>query len=466
MSSVAAGGSGADAGEGGLGWAGAPVGAQSGAGGSRAAGAGGGGAGNGGLSGSSSTSGGAGHAAGAGSGGQAALGGSAGMGGGAVVVPAGWTCQTSKYADGKSCDCGCGLLDPDCGNQSIESCDACNLLGGCAHGPCPSDVDPDDNSRCSLPATWICSAAAYGDGVCDCGCGAQDVDCSSTSPAACAACPSTGCAQDTDCKGLDPNDNTLCTTPPTRWTCEPGAYRDGSRCDCGCGFWDPDCASHTADACEKCDGEGSCSKQGCPGNISASANDACNKVPPAGWTCSAWQYADQMTCDCGCGAPDPDCLTSDDPRECDSCACGHCPESVDPEDPTKCAPAPPGWTCPAEDYASGSCHCGCGVMDPACIPYAYCQTCDDGCAHGHCEVIDENDITQCSFVIPSSWKCPDASYGDAVCDCGCGADDPLCAGITRSSCQSCTTPGSCSALPCDDPENQINPTNNAACLPP
>jgi hypothetical protein len=29
------------------------------------------------------------------------------------------------------------------------------------------------------------------------------------------------------------------------------------------------------------------------------------------WTCNPHYYADNATCDCGCGAPDPDCLSSD-----------------------------------------------------------------------------------------------------------------------------------------------------------
>jgi hypothetical protein len=464
-SPAGSGGTGAEAGEGGAGADAARAGTAGGGTGGSLVGGGGRGGGTGGAAGAGLTSGSAGQVAGAGRGGQASLGGGAGAGGSAAAAPEGWTCQAAKYADGKSCDCGCGALDPDCETKDIASCDVCNVLGGCAHGPCPSDIDPEDNSRCALPTTWACNPSSYGDGVCDCGCGAQDVDCKSTQPEDCDACPATGCAADTSCSGLDPKDNTVCTSPPSRWKCDPSAYRDGSRCDCGCGFLDPDCSGHGVDACDKCDESGSCSRQGCPGNISPSANDSCNKVPPADWTCGAWQYADQTTCDCGCGAPDPDCAT-DNPRECEVCACGHCPESVDPADPSQCASPPAGWTCPAEDYASGSCHCGCGVMDPACIPDHYCQKCDDGCSHGHCELIDQDDITQCTFVVPSNWTCPRDSYGDGVCDCGCGADDPICAGITKSSCDSCTTQGSCSKLPCDDPDNQINTTNNAACLPP
>jgi hypothetical protein len=102
-------------------------------------------------------------------------------------------------------------------------------------------------------------------------------------------------------------------------------------------------------------------------------------------------------------------------------------------------------------------------MDPACEPNLYCQVCD-GCAHGHCELIDQNDITQCAYVVPPSWTCSHAAYGDAVCDCGCGAPDPVCHDITLASCQSCNSAGSCSTLTCDDPQSRINPTDNEACL--
>jgi hypothetical protein len=369
----------------------------------------------------------------------------------------------SKYGDGKSCDCGCGLHDPDCKDASLGSCDVCNLLGGCARGPCPSDVVPDDNSRCALPPGWVCNGADYGDGVCDCGCGALDTDCKKKTADACGACPTLGCAQDVQCTGIDPNDNTICTSAPRTWKCDKSEYRDGSHCDCGCGFWDPDCSTHDLAACERCDSAGSCSHQTCPGTINPTANEACGKpLPPAGWTCSADSYADTRSCDCGCGVQDPDCRTND-ANQCTTCACGHCPEALDPHDATKCAPAPAGWTCPPEEYASGRCHCGCGVMDPACIPYDYCIVCD-GCAHGHCELIDSNDITKCAFDVPNTWTCPAATYGDGVCDCGCGAVDPICETVVKSSCDSCNTQGSCSQVPCDDPQSNINPTDNPACL--
>ncbi|HTQ04295.1 MAG TPA: hypothetical protein VMI54_10580 [Polyangiaceae bacterium] len=469
-SSGATGGGTAEGGEGGFG-AGAVGSGGTGTGGASAAASGAGGA-RGGSAGGTSTGGAGasarGGAAGASLGGSAGMstaGGSGGTAGSATSAPPGWTCLASKYGDGKSCDCGCGVVDPDCKDASVGSCDACNVLGGCALGPCPSDIDADDNSRCSLPAGWVCLANEYGNGVCDCGCGALDVDCASQKADACTSCPFAGCAQDAACTGLDPDDNTICTTAPRSWSCDKSLYRDGKTCDCGCGFWDPDCSGRDLGACDVCNDTGSCSRKDCPGTVNATANELCVKgMPPAGWTCTPDSYADGTDCDCGCGLPDPDCDTTDR-RECVSCTpCGHCPEAVDAQDPSKCASPPAGWTCPAADYASGSCHCGCGVMDPACLPYMYCQTCVDGCAHGNCTLIDQTDITQCAFDVPQAWTCPGATYGDGVCDCGCGAPDPICKDITKSACGSCNTQGSCSKTPCSDSQNTINPTDNETCL--
>jgi hypothetical protein len=389
-----------------------------------------------------------------------------GTGSSSGAPAAGWTCAATRYHDGESCDCGCGVVDPDCQDETAASCDNCRQLGSCAAGSCPSSVMPDDNSRCGTPEGWLCGSLYYGDGFCDCGCGVLDIDCESQQGDACLSCPLLGCARNL-CATIDPDDNTLCTAPPLTWKCNERFYRDGVRCDCGCGFPDPDCTSNELSACDACNGEGSCSGQPCPGLIDPEAIHACvQPYPPSEWRCGPDQYGSGQSCDCGCGAPDPDCRSSD-AGSCDSCACNsnRCPESVDPNDTTQCAPAPPGWTCPEFWFSNGLCECGCGVLDVDCAGAEadYCQICDQGCAHGHCERIRAKDNTRCSFEVPSAWTCSEAVYWDDVCDCGCGALDADCSSLAKSSCDLCNSDGSCSSVACKDAASTILPDDNTRC---
>lgn len=63
---------------------------------------------------------------------------------------------------------------------------------------------------------------------------------------------------------------------PLDWTCGDTSYGTGDGCDCGCGAVDPDCVSASADACDYCDGGGSCGDAACPGNIDFSDNATCD----------------------------------------------------------------------------------------------------------------------------------------------------------------------------------------------
>lgn len=391
-------------------------------------------------------------------------GGAAAAAGSAGTAPEGWTCLSLQYGDGESCDCGCGVTDSDCDDESIESCDECHLLGGCGNGACPSNVDPDDNGHCIFPAAWVCGESDYGDGLCDCGCGVLDVDCPSDKGEDCDSCPVFGCSRDL-CSTIDPEDNRICTVAPTRWTCPERLYHDGLQCDCGCGYFDPDCAGHAADDCDNCNSEGSCSGQACPGLIEPEANDGCFKpVPPAGWTCEAAIYGDARDCNCGCGVPDPDCrdALSETCDDCAGCSYAYCPESLDPNDTTKCAPPPADWTCNPSAYADGRCDCGCNAMDIDCRSNLYCQHCN-GCSHGDCARIDQNDITQCTYRVPDDWTCSIDVYWDDVCDCGCGVIDVDCLSANRSDCDICDGEGSCSDVACRDPESTILPDDNTSC---
>lgn len=55
-----------------------------------------------------------------------------------------WQCANDYYGTGDGCDCGCGLVDPDCADATVASCDFCAY--GC--GTTCADIDPTDNSTC------------------------------------------------------------------------------------------------------------------------------------------------------------------------------------------------------------------------------------------------------------------------------------------------------------------------------
>jgi hypothetical protein len=90
------------------------------------------------------------------------------------VVPAAWTCAPDKFAGGDNCDCGCGVLDPDCESPNASRCTTCGAYGSCAKD-CFS-VSNKQNWLC-VPKEWTCAPPQFGDGRCDCGCGTLDPDC-------------------------------------------------------------------------------------------------------------------------------------------------------------------------------------------------------------------------------------------------------------------------------------------------
>jgi len=250
-----------------------------------------------------------------------------------------------------------------------------------------------------VPPTWSCLASLFADGVCHCGCSVVDFDCEDATAGACESCPSTSCAPGA-CNGVKADDNAVCAGAPLRWICEAGHYDDGV-CDCGCGYWDPDCVANEILACARCDSPGSCSPRQCPSSIDPVNIAYCTGVVvPETWRCGAVAYDDKMSCDCGCGAPDLDCLTSDI-GECDDCySCGadDCPDNVDPSDPTQCLPPPEGWACNIERFGDRVCDCGCGARDFDCIRSEdYCWECPpEGCTRGDCARLDPMDNTRCT----------------------------------------------------------------------
>jgi hypothetical protein len=64
-----------------------------------------------------------------------------------LTIPPEWNCVESRYAGGQGCDCGCGALDPDCLDETVDSCDNCGPPGSCSSLNCYL-VDPEQNWTC------------------------------------------------------------------------------------------------------------------------------------------------------------------------------------------------------------------------------------------------------------------------------------------------------------------------------
>ncbi|MFO0686849.1 MAG: PPC domain-containing protein [Sandaracinus sp.] len=193
-----------------------------------------------------------------------------------TFTPDGWTCPASQYGDGATCQCTCGVIDPDCdgtrdpvdclGNQLCEirrdsptfepycatSCDR-DAGRSCSSGVCAIDAmergycDATPLLRSSVgfgqqcatgsvycapvgTSFWdgICDQAGRGDGVCRPLC---------TTDAECDAAAFERCFHLFSDTGL----GHCAPRFPAAWTCAPESFGDGAHCDCGCGAHDPDC---------------------------------------------------------------------------------------------------------------------------------------------------------------------------------------------------------------------------------
>ncbi len=253
------------------------------------------------------------------------------------------------------------MLEPDGRNSDASSdagaADGWNpITAGCSTDQC---VDPAENesttsgeasgetmgeasdgsSSTGEPPSWTCLPSRQGDEVCDCGCGALDVDCAGPQLEYCERCPSLtlgGCDFDGSCEAIDPDDNASCLDPQLFWTCPPLWFTD-EQCDCGCGAPDPACETLEESSCERCgcggEGEDSCDRL---------IEDASWRCVPPEWSCSLLWYEDDE-CDCGCGSVDPFCASAD-ASHCDYCApldAGGCTSdgtcaSIDPADNSTC----------------------------------------------------------------------------------------------------------------------------------
>lgn len=344
---------------------------------------------------------------------------------------AGWQkCPLGEYGEGtpSSCDCGCGIHDADCdplldcttpGCNAVY-CNACHDVTGHVV-PCADWVSAwTGNANNSA----VCDPANYnaGDGVCDCGCGAIDPDCSpgagtigaaGSFAAECDRCFNTG------------NDQVGCD-PPGAWTCDDQHYGTGDGCDCQCGAPDPDCEDDTG-ANEGCATADCSETEGTACEYCWDATPAPVQCGNGRWTCtsgdsvSAWTSTG--TCDCGCGTPDPACRFNERPActgpGCEVTGCEMCNDGAGGR--TSCGGE---WTannCNLDYYGDGHCDCGCGAPDPDCGELG-CTA--KGCTAEGCEVCHQGS----ALIVCDTWHCDPADYdgADDVCDCGCGAYDPDC----------------------------------------
>ncbi|HKP59925.1 MAG TPA: hypothetical protein VJV78_24540 [Polyangiales bacterium] len=271
-----------------------------------------------------------------------------------------WTCDPLAFGSGDGCDCGCGVADPDCEETGCTS-------HGCRDAACKrctdSDYSKDQLLGCTPDSGWTCHDAHYGTGDgCDCGCGVHDPDCGEADQ----GCTGPNCQNDRcdycHSGSGDPHaDNNYILCSPG-WTC--GSATDpawsGDECDCGCGKPDPDCRKAERLGCT----DSGCKTQACEYcNGSGQARATCQGLS---WrdtpTCDIAIYGRDGLCDCGCGAIDPDC--GDKGCAAPSCAaegCEVCHGSGD--NLTACLT----WHCAKEAYADGArCDCGCGAPDPDC----------------------------------------------------------------------------------------------------
>jgi hypothetical protein len=321
-----------------------------------------------------------------------------------------WQCEAERRED-FVCDCGCGALDPDCGEQQ-----GCHQLG-CNVSGCEVCQTASGEADCGAPAAFTCGDDALHNGKCDCGCGNYDPECGGASACIEPGCAAAGCES---CHGSDGGERECDGDPigPEPSSCDESALQD-ERCDCGCGTPDPMCTAGCTEA--------GCHAPGCDRCVRDDGDEA-----PCDWTCDPALF-DNGQCDCGCGALDPDCgnLGCDKPG-CVADACVHC---FEPDgESIECHRS----ACTAGFQNDGVCDCGCREDDIDCAAVSDCIA--PGCSASGCGRC--HDATGL-VVACEDFACSEGLQGGGDdCNCGCGAPDPDC-GV-----DGCAVPG-CRANACE-----------------
>jgi hypothetical protein len=143
----------------------------------------------------------------------------------------GWICDPQWYDDGIFCDCGCGIVDPDCASSEAAACEFCDG-GGC--------IDALNTAECQAAVAPGNNAVCHGSGCFFCGGSNTCID------------PSQACNGRLDCEA---GNDEYPLHPGCGWLCPADWYGDNdelSFCDCGCGIPDPNCADDSRDACGWC----------------------------------------------------------------------------------------------------------------------------------------------------------------------------------------------------------------------
>lgn len=280
-------------------------------------------------------------------------------------VPGGWTCASFVYGDRTSCDCGCGIPDPDCeltpglvtygceGNEVCKqgACAACTPSCG-AGVECGDDGCGGSCGRCWDPAKPMCI-----DGQCVDQCVPQCLG---------YECGPDGCGG--VCGTCGPGENcvlSVCETLPEALSCV-GRCGDvaPAGCSCAAACTGSGCCGDAAVACAcipQCDGK-SCGPDGCggvcgtcgPGKLceaGACVDDRCEPDP-----CQGRGTCDDGACSCNLGFAG---------ATCGQCAGGYIgfPNCrIDPCAGVDCGAG----TC---DSSNGTCVCNEGVAG------ARCQVC-------------------------------------------------------------------------------------------
>jgi len=65
------------------------------------------------------------------------------------VAPGAWSCDPTFYGDG-GCDCGCGVVDFDCDDATLGTCEYCDDTGSCSADSCPGTINPINNAVCGV----------------------------------------------------------------------------------------------------------------------------------------------------------------------------------------------------------------------------------------------------------------------------------------------------------------------------
>lgn len=219
---------------------------------------------------------------------------------------------------------------------------------------------------------------------------------------------------------------------PPGWTCPDARYADGTRCDCNCGLFDPDCDGARAPA-------------------DCAADELCElrRDGPIGATFCAASCSRAAGVECVRGVCALDYMLREycepSPLIRSTVGLGEiCPSTA-----SYCAPV-------GTSYFDGICDFlarNDGVCRPRCTMDAEC----DLAALEHCvHFVGETGAGLCAPRYPAAWTCAGARYEDGVtCDCGCGAHDTDCdlPGAPVGGCgagEICTALDECAAVPAND----------------